>query len=145
IFSLRGPAIIAHNSSDHEWLLAFLNSRSAEVFVVMQAATRRWELAQIMRIPVPEFSLDMRFRLAKLARECCLLEHEDRTWDETSRYFQGVPWLEDTREGIGRAAESLKQRLTEIEGKVGSCLDQCEAVVQSAYKLTEPDVLCVHR
>ena len=66
IFSLRGPALFAKNQNDLQWLLAYLNSRCAEVFVVMQAATRRWELAQVTRIPLPELSPKVRLQLGSL-------------------------------------------------------------------------------
>jgi len=144
IFSLRGPAIFTHDEADNEWLLAFLNSRSAEVFVVMQAATRRWELAQVMRIPIPDMSSADREKLAQLAIDSCCLAHEERSWDETSRYFTGIPFISHSPSLLS-ATGSLNFRRKDLCDKGNGLLDSIERIAERLYGLEEEDIQCVRR
>jgi hypothetical protein len=144
IFSLRGPAIFTHDEADNEWLLAFLNSRSAEVFVGMQAATRRWELAQVMRIPIPDMSLPDREELAHLARDSCSLAHEERSWDETSRYFIGIPFISHNSSLLS-ATESFNRRRKYLWDRASDLLDSIERIAERLYGLDAVDIQCVRR
>jgi hypothetical protein len=74
IFSLKGPAIFPKEHGDLPWLLTLLNSRTCEVFVVGQSPTRRWDLAQIMRIPVPSLNSHERLSLSELGQKASRIQ-----------------------------------------------------------------------
>jgi hypothetical protein len=144
IFSLRGPAIFPHDKADSEWLLGFLNTRSAEVFVVMQAATRRWELAQVGRIPIPEIGLTDRTKLARVARECCAVAQAERSWDETSRYFLGIPSLKGG-ESLVALTQAMSQIRALLEEKLAALLNTIEVMAEGLYGLEDKDIECLQR
>jgi len=109
----------------------------------MQAATRRWELAQVMRIPLPTLDAGIREELARLAGACCRLEHEETAWNETSRYFRGMPWHSGHLKRVTEMSEEARQQSSEIRARVSSHLEEIERIAQTAYGLSKADISCI--
>ncbi|MCC7280697.1 MAG: BREX-1 system adenine-specific DNA-methyltransferase PglX [Chromatiaceae bacterium] len=145
IFSLKGPGIFPKSESQLYGLMAFLNSRVAELFVAAQSPTRRWDLAQIGRIPVPEIPQSTLEDLERNAKAAAKAEIPKWRLSETTRYFlslgvrpSGSQALAETFRAYAEC-DRTQRELTE------SLLRETEIIAEKLYNLNEEDRGCVKR
>jgi len=144
IFSLKGPGVFPTDDSLLWPLLAFLNTRVAEVFVAAQSPTRRWDLAQISRIPIPPLDRESTVQLTKFARLAA--QEELARWSilETSHYFVSpalglAGYFSTLSEFVDSCRFAEKERLQTLE----SLQATCEDIVQHLYQFGDADKDCV--
>jgi Eco57I restriction-modification methylase len=142
IFSLKGPGIFPKDARFLGSLWSLLNSRIAELFVSAQSPTRRWDLAQIARIPIPHVSDDARSELEEIASECSKIELPMWLVSETSRYFCPhtlcftADSLQQTFHAFSKQMLALRERRTFLANRI-------ESVADAIYDLREEDRKCV--
>jgi hypothetical protein len=143
IFSLKGPAIFPKQSTEALWLLPLLNTRVCECFVVGQAPTRRWDLAQIMRIPVPIVDDRTRQELGGLACEGFRLQRDLWSLNETSHFFSGMSIQVDEASSLQAIEHRQRVVCDTIDKEMASLLARCEQHAAKIYQLDESEIQAV--
>lgn len=146
IFSLKGPGIFPKNINDLWPLMGILNTRAAEVFVAAQSPTRRWDLAQISRIPIPVIPINSRIILTDLAKECAKLEIKSWGYIENSRYFVNISILcVPDNASFETNVSKIKEISIKESTKLEEILDRIEKEVDKLYEFEIEDQKCIDR
>ena len=141
IFSLKGPGIFPHDPEMMLSLMALLNTKLAELFVSAQSPTRRWDLAQISRIPIPEIPSARARELKELAVKCSHAEFTSWQFSEVSRVFCPLAAIRESKiehEFIRRSEE-----IQISEETSHSLQEKIEKIAAKLYGLSKSDKECV--
>lgn len=141
IFGDKGPTVINEDGGIKylSSILALMNSRTFEKLILLQTASRAWEVGFVQRTPTPEFLGDTVQRLDALAMTACRHVMQSAVFTEPNSLFCMSYFSDRTKSlnvAIGEHDNDLESRERELE----SIQERLELLLTQAYELSKEDV-----
>ena len=142
IFGHMGPMIIGNYDLP---LLAYLNSKVANVLLMAQSPTRHFEVGQMQRLCVPPLTGSFASSLGEIALKAVKAAEQFASGDEVDSHFVR-PWLDNVAENelIGATDAAARERALFLEERA-LAQERTTALVSEAMGFTDQDWAQIHR
>lgn len=140
VFGEKGPSIFSKHRGDQDFLLGVLNTTVCEYFSRVMMSFGSYETGVIQKLPIPRPGVELKRRIASLARR---IHDAKAKWDEGNETSTRLkePWLAAMlREGperpLAEGLDALLSREAAADTEIQASYDELDAAVFDAYGLS---------
>lgn len=134
------PGIFLHDAEDTEFLLGILNSNLIIFFLNIINPTNHYQVGDINRLPIKEFSVQDKTNIKSLVLENIKLTHEKLALVEVSRYFDPITINCKFKQDIKLGLINILKKKDELQLQIYKNDIMIDDIVYLTYGLEDDEI-----